>query len=339
MRRLLAFSLVALVLALPAIWVLTSPVSLFARFGHDECQRVVLRDAVSGQAIVGAEDMALSASGNLLLFTAYDRRADDLAPGGLYVLDLEALSTGEELLPRLLYAGAPEALPFRPHGLAISLAGNRLAVVNRPGPATAEVLIGELGPEDWLPDRRITGERLCRANDLTFTGAPGDALAITLDRSECTAALADLMPGARTGSVVLFDGGALGILREGLAFPNGIAGPYVAETRSMRVTRPGSQPLRLPGGPDNLTMDERGWIVAAVHPKLVLLALYRAGWRGAAPSRAVRVDPDDGEVQVLFDDPTGALFSAATVALQTDDLLILGSAFDEGLLVCREVPQ
>jgi hypothetical protein len=93
--------------------------------------------------------------------------------------------------------------------------------------------------------------------------------------------------------------------------------------------------IAIPGGPDNLTIADDGDIVAAVHPSLFKLMLTRKFGLGAAPSRIVKADPETGAVEILFDDPKGALFSAATVAIETENGLAAGSVTDEGLLVCQ----
>ncbi|MEO1001460.1 MAG: hypothetical protein AAFW69_12805, partial [Pseudomonadota bacterium] len=72
----------------------------------------------------------------------------------------------------------------------------------------------------------------------------------------------------------------------------------------------------------------------ALHPSLSRLALHRFGWMGRAPSRVVRVE--DGAVEVLFDDPRGRLYSAATVAAQQGDRLVIGSVTEDALLICGD---
>ena len=47
------------------------------------------------------------------------------------------------------------------------------------------------------------------------------------------------------------------------------------------------------------------------------------------------ISPNDGASEVLFDDPKGDLISAATAAAVHDGWLIVGSAFDRGLVICR----
>ena len=64
---------------------------------------------------------------------------------------------------------------------------------------------------------------------------------------------------------------------------------------------------------------------------------YVKRWFGVtqAPSQVVAIDPDDGTTEVLFDDPEGALISAATAAAVHDGWLLIGSAFGPGLVACR----
>ena len=63
-------------------------------------------------------------------------------------------------------------------------------------------------------------------------------------------------------------------------------------------------------------------------------------WCGAERlGHGVRIVDDitvrpDGEVEILFDDPRGDTFSAATVAVLQDGRLIAGSVRDSGLLIC-----
>lgn len=332
----MAVAVITLALVLVAAWVFAPPAPLPAQFALADCRHVALLDDVSGLRITGAEDMALTPSENEIYLTAHDRRDPARPSGGLYSVSLFALEAGEaEISAQQVYAGDGQ-VPFRPHGLALSSDGTRLALVNRPGPGEADILIGFADGLAWAPEDRLTGRQLCRANDLDFSGPGESALDITLDRADCSAAFTDLLPGAVTGRTVRFDSAGLTETGAGLAFPNGIADGYVAETRGRRVRTPDGRALDLPGGPDNLNWDQEGWLVAAVHPKLLQLWLYRAGWTAQAPSRIVRVDPADGELRVLFDDVDGALYSGATSAIYGDGLLVAGSAYDHGLLVCQE---
>ena len=337
LRKFTATTVILLACVMTAVWVFAPPAGLPGEFAMADCRRVALRDDVSGQLVVGAEDLALTPSENEMFVTAHDRRDPATPSGALYSVSMFALETAEtEVSAAPVWNGAEGDAPFRPHGLALSADGTRLAVVNRPEPGAAEVLIGSVDGLAWAPEERLAGRRLCRANDLDFADPAGQILDITLDRAECTGAIQDLLPGARTGRIARFDGSALTEIGSGYSFPNGIAAGYLAETRTRMIRTPQGGALRVPGGPDNLSVDQEGWIVAALHPKLVHTWLYRAGWRETSPTRIVRVDPSDGEVEVLFDDVDGTLFSGATSAVLGDGLLVAGSAFDSGLLVCRQ---
>jgi hypothetical protein len=314
------------VAALPG-WLLAPADSLPARFGRADCGRVELVDPRTGWRISGAEDLALAPDGTLIV-AAHDRFDPALPDGGLYALDPAALAAGGTATARPLDRPRPQTR-FRPHGLALSPDGRRLALVNRTGPEEAVVEIGALGPEGWSPERQLRDPRLCRANDLDFAGL-GDTVEITLDRADCATSLRDLRGG--TGSVLRAEGDRLAVLRTGLDFPNGIHAGHLAETRSHRLLRPDGSALDLPGAPDNLAPAPHG-LVVAVHPSLLRTWLYLQGWSGHAPARILRIDAG-GAIELLYDDPAGTLFSAATAAVLAGNRLVAGSVGDAGLLVC-----
>lgn len=343
MRRGIQAGLVLLVVVLlPVLWLFRPPAELPARFAASDCERVALTDTDSGRALVGAEDMALMPDGDTLLVSAHDRlalaRRPDTAPeGGLYEVSLTRLAAGEGWTRPLTVAGSVEGGLF-PHGIAVSRDGARLALVNRGRDGTTSIIAGDLASGVFTPRHRRGGSAVCRANDLDFTGTAPTALRVTLDRADCGVSWADLRPGATTGRVVALDpaGAAPPTLEaDGLAFANGIAGLWVAETRGARLAHLLDRPVSLPGGPDNLTWDEAGGLVAALHPSMLQIAVYLAGYASSAPSRIVRV-ARDRSVEVLFDDPEGALFSGATVGLLREDVLVAGSVLDAGLMVCRK---
>lgn len=335
MRRLTAGMVVMLSLFLAAFWFLAPPEPMPAYFAHADCEKIVVNDSVTGQPVVGAEDIALHPGGASLIISAHDRRTED-KNGALYELTLFGLTAASDLVARRL--SAPPALRehFRPHGISISPDGTRIAVVNRYGPNVARIDVGPLTEEGWAADRRIEGANLCRANDLYLTGLDFDDMLITLDRADCETSLRDLSPWATTGRIARFNGTRLDITRTRLAFPNGIESRYISETRMHRLLRQGEEPVALPGAPDNLSIGPQESVIAALHPKLLHLWLYQSEIQSRAPSRIVQITPETGAVQVLFDDPDGFLFSAATSAVFTGDLLVAGSVVDSGLLVCRK---
>jgi len=319
------------VVALAAVWVLRPPDAVPARIANGDCRHVAVRDT-EGRGIVGIEDIALAQDGDTLVLSAHDRRDPAMPDGGLYALSLFGLGGGAAEARRI---SVTPGRSFRPHGFALSPDGRRLAVINRPAEGQVEVLTGPFEPRGWYPSGRVGHPRLCRANDLAFADPAGDGLAITIDRESCGLSPADLVPWARTGSVMLANGAGLTTTRRDLAFANGILDGVVAETRGQRLALPGAAPIDLPGGPDNITRAPDGRLIVAVHPKLVFNWFAQQGWRDRLPTRIVAVDPVRRSVEVLVDDVSGEVFSGATVALVAGGRLIAGSAMDHGLLVCE----
>ncbi|MEO1492286.1 MAG: hypothetical protein AAFV19_09070 [Pseudomonadota bacterium] len=334
-RRIVALGVLVVAVALVWIFLFAPPERLEARFAHQDCRRVAVTDSRTGQPVIGIEDLAQVPGGGRIVFSAHDRVDPALPDGGLYETSLFELNAGGAITVSNLVDLSERTAPFRPHGIALSPGGDRLAVINRTGPAEARIEIGAHGPRTWVLETRLKGDKLCRANDLSFSGAGPDSLTITIDRGACQPSIADYMPGARTGRVVQYAGQALTDVRSNLTFPNGIEGDWIAETRGHRLIATDGREVLLPGGPDNLNRAEDGTVIAALHPKLAQLGLYLNDWSGSAPSRLARINTETGRVEILFDDPAGALFAAATSGVLIDGHLIAGSVRDAGLLVCE----
>ncbi len=330
MNRAIPLLGVILAVGLLGVWLLRPPDRLAARFATADCGRVTVISG-DGASISGIEDMALMPDGATLLLSAYDRISNK--EGGLYTVPTPALLPDSEVTAQALHIirGAPTRM--RPHGIALDTSGTRLAVINRLHDGSALVELGTLAGIRWTPSVSLTHPELCRANDLAFT-SDGRFLA-TLDRADCTPSLRDLLPMGTGRLVSLSDGGVTDVLVD-LSFANGVAGGYVAETRARRIRAMDGAQLALPGGPDNLTLSYDGALIAAVHPVLLQLALYRIGLAERAATRIVRIVPEESTVEVLFDDPAGAMFAGATSAVATPSRLIAGSVRDHGLLVCLE---
>ena len=332
-----------------------------ARYAADQCRRVALIDAASDTPIVGAEDMAVDWKGGRLFLSAYDRRAvekavrkktDILPEGGVYAVALAALfdSDSDTVKARPLIAADEISGGLRPHGLSYDAVHEELVFINRAYQrsgrkwrmtptiqrigADGEVYVGPSSPAP------------CAANGVL---AEGDETLATYDHAACDwrAGIENAFRLKRSGVV----GKHNQILYRHAAFANGLAQTPGGElalgaTREkalvfLKQDKSGLEEagrVRVPGGPDNLTIAEDGRLVAAVHPSLMRLALNRKLGLGKAPSRIVEIDPDTHHVDLLFDDPKGALFSAATVGVETKDGLVVGSVTDRGVLVCRETP-
>ncbi len=296
--------------------------------------------------------MVLDVDGERLIVSAYDRRATEKAAktasppeGGVYAIDVGALFDA-----RGTVAATPLVDPkdfkngLRPHGL--DYADGEIAFINRGyvrdekrwrmNPSAIRI-----GADGEISSRSAH----CAANDIAVVG---DGYLLTRDRRACGGFRRFLESALRQkSSGAYFDDGAA--LVDDVAFANGVAvlgdGFAVAATRenAVHIIRTDEDNAsrqfvaKAPGAPDNLSIAGDGAIIAALHPNLFRLALTRKLGIGRAGSRIVRIDADTGETELLFDDPKGALFSAATVGIATGRGLVAGSVTDSGALVCEKI--
>lgn len=324
-------------------------------YAPDRCSRVALIDTETGEAIVGAEDIAIDAERGRLIVSAYDRRkaerdaqrhAATVTEGGLYSVDLAALESGTEARAKPLVERFAVEGGLRPHGVSLDPATGEIAFINR-----SYVRRGrgwQMHPTYFVVSS--TGEILdfgaahCAANDILL----GARIYASFDHASCNGAwLENLTGGAGTGIVDL-DGKPVFV---DVRFANGLARRdahdfALAGTREKSVlllqeNKGGlamTARVKTPGGPDNLSYATDGTLIAAVHPDLMKLGLARRLGIGKSPSRVVSIDPKTEKVRILFDDPAARLYSAATVAVSWRGSLILGSVLDNGLLVCKGAP-
>ncbi len=329
-----------------------------AQYSDAQCRRVALVDAVTGASLVGAEDFAIEPAAGRLFVSVYNRRSVERAArkrehkipeGGVYEVSLPEIFAGKatSITAKPLIASGEIAGGLRPHGISYDPANRELVFINRAyhrsgrgwkmQPHLQRIGAGGalvVAEKDSVP---------CNANDVLATSR---GTYTSFDHSACNwmAGVEDIFRLKRSG--VIDAGGAR--LFERAAFANGLAQTLsgevvVAATRENALIFLTEQSgaleenarIKTPGGPDNLTIADDGGVIAAVHPSMVRLALNRKLGIGKAPSRIVKADPKTGALKILFDDRSGKLFSAATVAVQTPDGLVAGSVTDEGLLVCR----
>jgi hypothetical protein len=329
-----------------------------AQYSDAQCRRVALVDAVTGARLIGAEDFATERTTGRLFISVYNRRSVERAArkrehkipeGGVYEVSLPEIFAGKatSITAKPLIASGEIAGGLRPHGISYDSANGELVFINRAYHRSGrgwkmEPHLQRIGADGAL----VVAEKdsvPCNANDVLATTRETYT---SFDHSACNwmAGVEDIFRLKRSG--VIDGSGAR--LYERAAFANGLAETLggdvvVAATRENALIFLTEQSgaldektrIKTPGGPDNLTLADDGGVVAAVHPSMLRLALNRKLSLGKAPSRIVKADPKTGALQILFDDPSGKLFSAATVAVQAPDGLIAGSVTDMGLLVCR----
>ncbi len=326
----------------------------------------IVIDTRNGIAIVSAHD-------RWALEDAMAADSERLPQGGLYALSVGWTGAPpERILVDDLSVAFKSDRDFRPQGLALldQGTGRRLFVVNQrymrdDGAWNRSPTIEAFDLTGGALDLRRTLEHplICNPNAVAALGP--NTLLVTNDRGACGrlgAWLENLLPLDRANLVQLTfaDDPAqeprARRVATGLRFANGVAVAqadgdrvYLADTRKNEIAvfsaadlqsetdGPPAAILPLPAGPDNLRWAPDGRLITAVHPSLLRLGLYIKHWLGvtSAPSRVLAISPGDGTSQVLFDDPEGELISAATAAAVHAGWLLIGSAFDRGLVICR----
>jgi len=306
-----------------------------------DCQRHEI--AVGEEQIVGVEDMAFDKVQNTIYLSAYDRRTG--TAGGMYRFSSPDFSDLEKL--------RTPGTPLTPHGFDLRRRGSDvfLTVIDRDLSSKDEIAArlrlftwSKEVPELTEVNLNTKGVSLCNANDLV-SGQRDGTYFITLDHESCEYGGREYENVFRpnSASVVFID-----LAREPIAetrfkalyFANGIANSHankdeiiIAETRKKRLSL-SSGHIELPGGPDNLTVNEEanGSVIwAALHPNLLSFGAYRAGWKSKSQSRVARINLA-GQMDV-YDIPAEVI-SGATTALQAGDRLYLGGAFDTAIARC-----
>jgi hypothetical protein len=327
------------------------------KYPLETCARIFLEDAETHAPVIGAEDFAVDAGRDRLIVSAFDReavraavaaRAPEIPEGGLYSVPFAALFEAKSMAK-----AAPLARGFdfvgglRPHGIVYVPYKDEIAFVNvgyeMVGRGWREKVRIERVGADGEAVLGAEGETHCAANDLADDGA---GAIVSFDHRSCGfGAFIENTLTLRRSGVVRETGEAL---FDRAAFANGVlaleSGEIVlAATRekaAILLRKDGAllvekSRVRLPGGPDNLTQGEGATIIAAVHPRLMVLGAHSRLGIGQAPSRIVAFSTDADAVERLFEDPTGEVFSGATVAVERDGALVVGSPTEAGVLLCR----
>ncbi|HHQ6537717.1 TPA: arylesterase [Serratia fonticola] len=155
--------------------------------------------------------------------------------------------------------------------------------------------------------------------------------------------------------VLLVDDSGVHTLLDGLHFANGIyydrkrARLYVAETTSGVVSTWAWQPggaapallSRITGlhGVDNIMPTEKGnGLLVAAHPQLLKLAAYQKNAQARSPSLVwqLAIAPNgEAEQALVIHQSHGQQLAAISVAIPLAGQRVMGSVFDDGLLICE----
>ncbi len=318
------------------------------------CERLELKH--DNQPIIGAEDMAYDPQSGFIYISAYERR--EKRAGGIYRFHNETPQNIEKVTS--IVVDYPHGLTLQRSGsdLTLSLIARDLSNPKIMAASLRRFTSKEEGEfSEIMP--AITDSSLCAANNLITlhntefgktefdeTGLHQTNLGylVTQDHQSCSLAQQgrENIFNPKSGSLTYFGPKKESPALKDLYFANGITANnrniFVAETRAKQISiyqndgaLSPSHTVKLPGGPDNLTLNEAGEIIAALHPNLIGFAAYRAGWGPRVKSRFAIMSAQ----QSLTTYDVGAdILSGATVALQVKDDIYLGAAYDAGIARC-----
>lgn len=344
----------------------TTPAALESKMiSNENCRLISLTDHETQLPVIGAEDFAIDHEADKLYISAYDRRSVERAAkkrankkiptGGLYAINISQLREPKKkthTISSLIRADDVDG-GLRPHGISYDKKNQELAFINR-----AYFRKGnkwKMHPQ--LERIKINGALIlskpnpltCSANNLLQTNSK---ILISYDHKACNwyAGLEDIFSLRESGLKFANDGPIEGqVIFEKAGFANGVTNTEngdiaLAATREKALHLFNNddsdisykQAVKLPGAPDNLTISHDGAIIAALHPSLLRMGAHRKFRLGISPSKLVRIDPATNIVTTLFHDVSGTLFSAATVGVETQKEIILGSVTQPGLLFCEK---
>jgi len=328
-----------------------------AVYAAADCRQATILDKDTGATVIGAEDLVYDAMARRVIISAYDRRrvekeaskrAYEISQGGVYALSMDDLESDATVFPlSSIVSRESVAGGLRPHGIAFDAERREITFVNR----SYQRINGE-----WRMTPRIEragadgavfigdgGRPRCSANDVALLG---DRTFVSFDHADCgwRGSVEDIAALPVSG----VDLTNVGAVFSGARHANGVAATHdrglaLAATRDSAVyllaEKSGAleveKKVELPGGPDNLTVSSNGSIIAALYPSLAAIGVQRKLGVGRSASRIVRIDPETGETTLLFEDPKAKSFSAASAAVEEEGILVIGSALDRGVLICK----
>ena len=315
-------------------------------------------------SMAGAEDIVLDRTAGKMFISSDDRRAVMTgAPkrGAIYVMPI----WGADAISARLDATGGVPAAFHPHGISrfVDAQGKAtLMVVNHPKGAMdytgTSVELYDEAPDNTLTHRRtVTIAGLTRINDIVATG-PDSFYATSesdLAQGSFSESLSIITDSDRSGAIWHFDGATGRKLEGGIGFANSLALTkdgktlYASGTTSRAIfiydRDPATHVLKrrdvafVGTGVDNLDVEDDGRLWIATHPKLLSFIQHASNPKKAAPSQVIILEPaangQGGKIdQVYLKDGTDG-FSGATIAMRDGDTMVLGSAFEPGIRVCK----
>ncbi len=301
----------------------------------------------------GPEDLVIDHDTGFVYTSAYDRRtyrAGTPVRGALQRFDLNDLSKpAVDVAPDI-------PADFKPHGISLYTGDNgtkRLFVINHPNAGGHVIEIFDVAANgDLTHAESITGEFIITPNDVHAVGPRQFYATNDHGNPEGWARHVEDYLRQDKASVVYFDGTESRLVAEGLTFANGINGSrdgtqiYVTETTDMMVrfydrdAATGAltlqQQVPITSGLDNVDVHPDGSLWIGAHPKLIEFQRHAGNPDHISPSQVIKLTPKGefgGEATEIYLD-LGNQISGSSVGARWQDKLVIGSVFEEKVLVC-----
>lgn len=350
MRKRITIAAIIIIVAAAGFFVLSRLHSLGA-FHQSENLFTGKCKTITG--ITGPEDIQLDEQRGIAYISAYDRRAANAGQnvrGGIYFIDLKKSDPEPVLFPTDMIA------EFQPHGISLfrvdSLTNSLLVINHRSYDLHTVERFLDHRERGFIHYETIRGGELVSPNDITAIDE--QSFYFTNDgrsRKKFVRSI-DTFLFRSTGSVGYYDGEAFSIAETDLHFPNGIVFDstgsrlYFTETTSglLKVYRTEEAKKNITkiyeqkvgAGVDNINIDREGNLWIARHPNLPALSRHMAESANISPSQVLRLEPagESFKVNLVFSDD-GKQISGASAAIFYKNRLLIGTAFDDKLLLCE----
>lgn len=298
----------------------------------------------------GTEDVTIDHATHVAIISAADRRwrGDKAAPtNAIYAMDVES--------PHTVWRISPEMNDFVPHGISLWLGPNgekRLFVVDHRSDGEF-VDIFSVGDHEMLTHLdSISFDAMTSPNDVLAVGPR--QFYVTNDRrfKSGIMSLIEAYLALPLSSVAYYDGATGRVIKKSLVYANGInwspdhSTVYVSELLKRRIAVFKRDPetgaltaikrIKVKTAPDNIEVARDGALWVAGHSKIFDFLKYAKNAAAIAPSHILRVNPRSGENKDLLIDTTGVI-NASSVGAVWDKTLIVGSVFDDHVVVCPMV--
>ncbi len=297
----------------------------------------------------GPEDITVRLDAGVAFISSTDRRArlaGKHTRGAIYALDLTVTAPEPVDLTRNF------AHDFEPHGLSRfrDLDGHEsLFVVSHPGDRQV-IEIFDIEGGTLVHRETIEGEHLRSPNDV-FAVGPRQFYA-TNDHKNPKGSVRTFEDFLRRAisDVVFFDGKEFHVVADQIAYPNGITGDvegtsvFVASTTGRAVLRydrdrkTGALLFRerfeTNTGVDNLDWGPDGKIWIGAHPNMLAFLQNARDPKNLSPSQVLSLDPHSGALKEEFLSAGGNL-STSSVAAKFGSRLLIGSVFEDHILLCE----